>query len=112
MVKTVPTTLAQVTESAKLYAQFEVRARKWSNAQWVCLNKLWTKESNWRYTAKNRSSGAFGIPQALPANKMASAGHDWATNPFTQVDWGLKYIESRYDSPCGALDHWRKKGWY
>lgn len=103
---------SQVTVSVKVYAKFEILANGWPKAQWECLNKLWTKESNWRHKAKNRSSGAYGIPQALPANKMASAGKDWETNPFTQVDWGLKYIKSRYGSPCSALGHSTRKGWY
>jgi len=103
---------SRVTESVKIYAKYEITAHGWPKAQWQCLNKLWTKESNWRHLAKNRSSGAYGIPQALPAEKMASAGKDWKTNPFTQVDWGLKYIISRYKTPCGAIGHWNLKGWY
>ena len=70
--------------------------------QFGCLDSLWTRESNWRVDADNPNSSAYGIPQALPGSKMASAGADWATNPVTQIRWGLGYIEDRYGSPCGA----------
>ncbi|WP_033340773.1 aggregation-promoting factor C-terminal-like domain-containing protein [Catenuloplanes japonicus] len=80
--------------------------------QFPCLNKLWTKESNWSHTALNSSSGAFGIPQALPGGKMASAGSDWETNPATQIEWGLGYIKGRYGTPCEAWAHSQSVGWY
>lgn len=80
--------------------------------QYSCLVTLWERESNWRVNATNRSSGAYGIPQALPGTKMASAGEDWLTNPETQIKWGLGYIKGRYGSPCGALAHSNKFGWY
>jgi hypothetical protein len=80
--------------------------------QWPCLDKLWKKESGWNYKATNRSSGAYGIPQALPGKKMASAGSDWRTNPATQIKWGLGYIKGRYDTPCGAWGHSQDVGWY
>lgn len=80
--------------------------------QFKCLNTLWHNESEWDEFAINSSSGAYGIPQALPGKKMASAGKDWETNPFTQVKWGVKYIDKRYGSPCNALDHFHKMGWY
>jgi hypothetical protein len=80
--------------------------------QFPCLNKLWNKESNWRHTASNPSSGAYGIPQALPGSKMGSAGSDWRTNPATQIKWGLGYIEGRYGSPCKAWSHSQSVGWY
>ncbi|BCY08026.1 lytic transglycosylase domain-containing protein [Actinoplanes sp. L3-i22] len=73
--------------------------------QFACLNKLWNKESGWNYRAENRSSGAYGIPQSLPGNKMAAFGSDWKTNPATQIKWGLDYIKKRYDTPCGAWNH-------
>ncbi len=98
--------------SAKTLAKKQVSARGWSSAQYKCLVKLWEKESNWKYTARNRSSGAYGIPQALPARKMASAGKDWRTNPATQIEWGLKYIADRHDTPCGAWGHSQRRGWY
>jgi len=80
--------------------------------QFPCLDKLWKKESGWNYRAENRSSGAYGIPQALPGRKMASAGADWATNPATQIKWGLGYIKGKYDSPCGAWSHSEAVGSY
>ncbi|HET6480065.1 MAG TPA: lytic transglycosylase domain-containing protein [Actinoplanes sp.] len=81
-------------------------------SQFSCLEKLWKKESGWNHKATNRSSGAYGIPQALPGSKMASSGGDWKTNPATQIDWGLGYIEGRYDTPCGAWGHSQDVGWY
>lgn len=84
----------------------------WSSDQFSCLQKLWQRESGWNHQAQNRSSGAYGIPQALPGSKMASAGADWRTNPATQIKWGLGYISGRYGSPCGALAHSHTKGWY
>ena len=80
--------------------------------QFPCLNKLWTKESNWRTTAANSYSGAYGIPQALPGSKMATIADDWRTNPATQIKWGLNYIEGRYDTPCKAWSHSQSTGWY
>jgi hypothetical protein len=80
--------------------------------QFPCLDKLFDKESGWNYKATNRSSGAYGIPQALPGSKMASAGSDWKTNPATQIKWGLGYIKGRYDTPCGAWSHSQSTGWY
>jgi hypothetical protein len=80
--------------------------------QFPCLDKLFKKESGWNYRAENRSSGAYGIPQALPGRKMASAGSDWKTNPATQIKWGLGYIKGRYDTPCGAWAHSEAVGSY
>lgn len=80
--------------------------------QFGCLDALWTRESNWSPSAHNASSGAHGIPQALPGSKMASAGPDWASNPVTQITWGLGYIQDRYGSPCGAWGHSQSVGWY
>jgi hypothetical protein len=80
--------------------------------QFPCLDKLWKKESGWNARASNASSGAYGIPQALPGSKMASIASDWKTNPATQIKWGLGYIEDRYDSPCGAWSHSQSTGWY
>ncbi len=80
--------------------------------QMACLDKLWKKESGWNHRASNSSSGAYGIPQALPGRKMASAGSDWRTNPATQIKWGLGYIKGRYGTPCGAWGHSQDVGWY
>lgn len=74
----------------------------WTGVQVTCLDELWTHESGFDASADNTSSGAYGIPQALPADKMASAGADWRTNPATQIRWGLGYIHDRYGTPCGA----------
>ncbi|GAB2813069.1 hypothetical protein GCM10022221_08450 [Actinocorallia aurea] len=89
-----------------------VAKRGWSRAQFRCLAKLWDKESHWNHRAYNPSSGAGGIPQALPASKMSSSGKDWRTNPATQIRWGLKYIKSRYGTPCTAWSHSAATGWY
>ncbi|MFC3686791.1 lytic transglycosylase domain-containing protein [Aquipuribacter hungaricus] len=80
--------------------------------QWSCLDSLWQKESGWKHTADNPSSSAYGIPQALPGSKMSSAGSDWETNPATQIQWGLGYIDGRYGSPCAAWSHSKAKNWY
>ena len=84
----------------------------WGEDQHSCLVNLWNRESGWRHTADNPTSSAYGIPQALPGRKMASAGADWRTNPETQIKWGLKYIKHRYETPCGAWSAFKKKGWY
>jgi hypothetical protein len=76
-----------------------------------CLNNIYTRESGWRYNAEN-ASGAYGIPQALPGDKMATAGSDWMTNPATQIKWGLGYIQSRYGDPCSAWSFWEAHGYY
>ena len=80
--------------------------------QWGCLYNLWMRESSWRTTAGNVSSGAYGIPQSLPASKMAAFGDDYLTNPRTQIAWGLNYIKGRYGTPCGAWSSFQAKGWY
>ena len=79
--------------------------------QYSCLVTLWNRESGWRVTAQS-ASGAYGIPQALPGSKMSSFGSDWATNPETQIKWGLSYISGRYGTPCSALAHSNSTGWY
>jgi hypothetical protein len=84
----------------------------WGDDQFACLVPLWQKESGWNYQAYNRSSGAYGIPQALPGSKMGTAGADWQTNPATQIAWGLGYISGRYGNPCGAWSHSQSTGWY
>src|SRR5690606_41994715 len=81
-------------------------------AEFDCLVALWNKESHWNVYAHNVRSGAYGIPQALPGDKMATVGADWATNPVTQITWGLGYISGRYGTPCGAWGHSQAKGWY
>jgi hypothetical protein len=86
----------------------------WGSGEFSCLDNLWIGESNWDYKATNPSSGAYGIPQSLPASKMASAGPDWRDNPATQIKWGLQYIKDSYGSPCNAWSFWQSKSphWY
>jgi len=84
----------------------------YTSDQFDCLDSLYMSESGWRVDADNPSSSAYGIPQALPGEKMASAGADWATNPVTQIRWGLGYIQDRYGSPCGAWSFKQGAGWY
>jgi hypothetical protein len=83
-----------------------------SSDQFGCLDSLYVRESGWNPYADNPTSSAYGIPQALPGSKMATAGADWATNPVTQIRWGLGYIRDRYGSPCGAWAHSEANGWY
>ena len=80
--------------------------------EYKCLNQLWTKESNWNYKARNKNSGAHGIPQALPATKMNVVSTDWRTNPVTQIRWGLRYISIRYETPCKALSKHKRSNYY
>jgi Transglycosylase SLT domain len=80
--------------------------------QMPCLVNMWNKESHWNPLDKNPSSGAYGIPQALPATKMAPYGADYLTNPVPQIKWGLDYIKSRYKTPCGAWTFWQAHSWY
>jgi len=80
--------------------------------QMASLDALWTRESGWNHLAQNPSTGAYGIPQALPGEKMASAGDDWRTNPATQIRWGLSYIQQRYGSPDAAWAFFQANGWY
>jgi SLT domain-containing protein len=77
-----------------------------------CLIEMWDRESGWNPHAANSGSGAYGIPQALPGSKMASAGSDWADNPVTQIKWGLGYIKERYGTPCGAWAFWQQGDYY
>jgi hypothetical protein len=83
-----------------------------SEKEYKCLNSLWTKESNWNYKARNKNSGAHGIPQALPASKMNVVSTDWRTNPVTQIRWGLRYISIRYETPCKALAKHKRSNYY
>ena len=97
---------------AKAYAASVLGSHGWDASQMTCLDTLWNKESEWLTSATNASSGAYGIPQALPGTKLAAAGGDWQTNYRTQVNWGLTYIESRYGSPCSALNFHYANNWY
>ncbi|MFI8187753.1 transglycosylase SLT domain-containing protein [Streptomyces sp. NPDC085946] len=82
------------------------------SAQFQCFSKIVEHESGWDVNATNASSGAYGLVQALPASKMASAGADWRTNPATQIEWGLDYMKDRYGSACDAWSFWQSNGWY
>ncbi|MDQ0680067.1 type V secretory pathway adhesin AidA [Arthrobacter pascens] len=97
---------------AQAYAAGQLANYGWSADQMQCLKTLWTKESEWSTTATNASSGAYGIVQSLPAEKMASSGADYLTNYRTQINWGLNYIQERYQSPCGALNFHLSHNWY
>ncbi len=83
-----------------------------SQGQFICLNKLWTRESHWNYKARNPRTGAHGIPQALPADKMSIIADDWRTNPVTQIRWGLRYITIRYETPCKAWSKFQRTRFY
>ena len=102
-------TAAPVT--TRQYARSLLAARGQGD-QFGCLIRLWDRESGWSSSSTNATSGAYGIPQALPPTKMASAGADWRTNATTQVRWGIEYIASRYGGPCTALQHSLGSGWY
>lgn len=101
-------TAIQTVVGAKQYAASKVT----DGDEFACLVQLWTRESGWRWNATNTGSGAYGIPQALPASKMSAAGADWQTNAATQIDWGLSYIADRYGTPCAAWKQETREGWY
>ncbi|HET9872383.1 MAG TPA: hypothetical protein VFP89_07295 [Propionibacteriaceae bacterium] len=84
----------------------------WGASEYRCYDKLIISESGWQVDATNPSSGAYGIPQSLPGNKMASAGSDWRTNPATQIIWGLRYVKERYNTPCSAWSFKQGHNWY
>jgi hypothetical protein len=98
--------------TAQAIAYAMLQSMGWGEDQYNCLVALWNRESHWNVYAHNSSSGAYGIPQALPGEKMASAGADWATNPATQISWGLSYVQGRYGDACGAWAHSEDAGWY
>ncbi|MFJ9607582.1 peptidoglycan-binding protein [Kitasatospora sp. NPDC101176] len=102
-----------VARTVQITAQWKFGSHGWSvNGQFGCLDQIYVHESGWKVYATNPSSGAYGIPQALPGTKMASAGSDWQTNPATQLAWGLDYIKSRYGDPCSAWSFWQSHNWY
>ena len=105
--------LAKTPEGARAVAnELVATTYKWNANQMACLNSLWTNESHWNFRAHNHSSGATGIAQALPGNKMDVVATDWRTNPVTQIKWGLRYIKIRYGTPCRALANTRWSGYY
>lgn len=100
-------------KSSYSVAEVQAIARQMIPAdQFQCFSNIVDHESSWNYQAQNASSGAYGLVQALPGSKMSSAGADWQTNPATQIKWGLNYMNSRYDSPCGAWSFWQANHWY
>jgi len=96
----------------QLIARWLLHRFHWGQRQFRYLNLLWSRESSWNVYALNPGSGAYGIPQAVPGSKMASAGPNWQSNARTQILWGLRYIKQRYGSPEGAWDHELSTGWY
>ncbi|MER6448558.1 transglycosylase domain-containing protein [Streptomyces venezuelae] len=100
-------------QSSYTVAQVKAIAQQMVPAgQFQCFSNIINQESTWNYKAVNSSSGAYGLVQALPGSKMASAGADWRTNPATQIKWGLNYMEDRYGSPCSAWSFHQANGWY
>ncbi len=105
--------LARKAAGAKYVARVIMQNEySWGADQYSCLNRLWTKESHWNYKAHNYRSGAHGIAQALPASKMEIVSTDWRTNPVTQIRWGLRYIDLRYDTPCKAWAKFKRSHYY
>jgi hypothetical protein len=105
--------MARTPIGAKVAArQIMASEYNWGSYQFECLNRLWTKESHWNYQAHNYRSGAHGIAQALPANRMEIISSDWRKNPVTQIRWGLRYIEIRYENPCKAWAKFKRSRYY
>lgn len=98
--------------SPKVLGRMLAADRGWTGRQWDCLDKLWMRESGWKVRAENPSSGAYGIPQSLPARKMAAFGSDYRTSARTQIRWGLHYIDQTYDTPCGAWRFFQSHNYY
>ncbi|WP_242585543.1 transglycosylase SLT domain-containing protein [Streptomyces sp. MST-110588] len=103
-----PTSTGSATSSAQAVAHRMIP----DQAQYQCFSNIVEHESGWNPAATNPSSGAYGLVQALPASKMASAGSDWKTNPATQIKWGLNYMNTTYGSPCAAWAFWQSHNWY
>ena len=106
--------VANAVNDPRSVARMMLSEQGWSDSQWSCLERLWVGESGWNYRAENASSGAYGIPQSLPASKMSSVAADYRTNPVTQITWGMRYIKSSYGTPCNALSMWNNRSphWY
>ncbi|MBD0837333.1 transglycosylase SLT domain-containing protein [Streptomyces sp. TRM68416] len=103
---------AQAATTGASEAQAIAKKMVGDSAQYQCFAKIVDHESDWNVNATNASSGAYGLVQALPGSKMASAGSDWQTNAATQIEWGLDYMKDRYGSACGAWNFWQSNGWY
>jgi hypothetical protein len=105
--------MARTPEGAKEVAEIILTEEYgFGESQFACLDSLWTRESHWNYKAHNYRSGAHGIAQALPAEKMSVVGTDWRTNPVTQIRWGIRYITMRYDTPCKAWSFFKSRNYY
>ena len=105
--------MARTPEGAKEVAEIILTEEYgFGESQFACLDSLWTRESHWNYKAHNYRSGAHGIAQALPAEKMSVVGTDWRTNPVTQIRWGIRYITMRYDTPCKAWSYFKARNYY
>jgi murein DD-endopeptidase MepM/ murein hydrolase activator NlpD len=104
--------LPGTTDPREIARQILKNKFDYGEADFDCFNNIIIRESMWDIDATNPSSGAYGIPQALPGSKMASAGSDWRTNPATQIIWAVGYMEDRYGSPCAAWTFKRANGWY
>jgi hypothetical protein len=107
-----PTAAAPSPGTAQAIARDLIGQYGWDSSQFDCLVVLWNSESGWNVHAANPSTGAYGIPQALPGDKMSTAGPDWQNNATTQIKWGLGYINERYGTPCNAWSYWQANGWY
>ena len=105
--------MARTPDGAKQVAEIILSEEYgFGESQFACLDSLWTRESHWNYKAHNYRSGAHGIAQALPAEKMSVVGTDWRTNPVTQIRWGIRYITMRYDTPCKAWSFFKSRNYY
>ncbi|WP_225638920.1 transglycosylase SLT domain-containing protein [Streptomyces solaniscabiei] len=108
LIAAAPAQAATPTSSARATAKKMIG----DSAEYQCFSKIVDHESGWNVNATNASSGAYGLVQALPGSKMASAGSDWKTNPATQIEWGLDYMKDRYGGACDAWSFWQANGWY
>ncbi len=104
--------LPGTTDPREIARQILKNKYGYGEGQFNCFNNIIMRESMWRVNATNPSSGAYGIPQALPGSKMATVASDWRTNPATQIIWGIEYMKGRYGSPCGAWGFKSSHGWY
>jgi hypothetical protein len=106
------TPVGSATDPREIARQMMLSMYGWGDSEFGCFDNIIMHESKWSITATNPSSGAYGIPQALPGSKMATAGADWKTNPATQIKWALGYVKARYSTPCGAWSFKSAHGWY
>jgi hypothetical protein len=105
-------TVETVALTTRVGSPQQIARQLLGSSQFQCFSNIVSHESGWNYRAVNAGSGAYGLVQALPGSKMASAGYDWRTNPATQIKWGISYMNGRYGSPCAAWSFWRAHSWY